>query len=94
MEGRMDREFSRNKKPRETLVGTDSTGTEFWLIPFSDAKIGNRKFELRQCSPNKKVPAMLAGMVTDAATAERMFEKYIKHEKSKKKAPAKVKQAD
>ena len=89
MEGRRERDFSRSKKPRETLIGTDSTGAEYWLVPFSEAKVGNRKFVLRQCSPNKKLPAMLEGMITDAATAERMFEKYIKHEKAKKKAPAK-----
>jgi hypothetical protein len=90
MEGRRGRDFSRSKKPRETFIGEDSTGTEYWLVPFSESKVGNRKFTLRNCSPNKKVPQMLQGMITDAGTAERLFEKYIKHEKAKKKSTTKT----
>lgn len=73
-----------NKKPHQTHVGTDSTGAEYWLVPFNDNKIGNRRFEVRKCSPNKKVPVMLQGMITDAATGFRLFEKWQLHEKAKK----------
>ena len=82
-----DRRFSRGKKPREVLIGRDSTGAEYWLVPFSEAKIGNRQFEIR--NSKKQVPAMLQGMVTDAATADRMFKKWQQHELAKKKTPSK-----
>lgn len=88
MDANKGRAFSRSKKPRETLIGIDSTGAEYWLVPYTESKVGNRKFEIRKS--NKQVPAMLQGMITDAATAERLFDKWQKHEKAKKKAPSKA----
>ena len=82
MEGR---QFSRNKKPRETLVGVDSSGAEYWLVPFSDKKAGNRKFEIR--NSQKHVPPALQGMITDANTGMRLFEKHQAAEKAKKAKP-------
>ena len=77
---------SRNRKPRETYIGTDSTGAEYWLVPYSESSIPNRKFEIR--NSQKHVPAMLQGMITDAGTAERLFEKWQQCEKAKKSASA------
>lgn len=86
MEGR-GRAFSRNKKPRETFIGEDSTGAEYWLVPYDEAKVGNRKFVIKKSQ--KQVPAMLQGMITDAATGTRLFNKWIEHTKAKKKPTAK-----
>lgn len=76
-------------KPRETLIGVDSTGAEYWLVPFKEEHIPNRKFEVR--NSKKQLPAMLSGMVTDAATATRLFEKWQLHEKAKKQPASKAK---
>lgn len=73
-------------KARETLIGVDSTGAEYWLVPYSEARVGNRKFEVR--NSKKPVPAMLQGMVTDAATGTRMFNKWQLSLKAKTKAKA------
>lgn len=89
MEGR---QFSRNKKARETLIGIDSSGAEYWLVPFSEAKVGHRKFVVRKS--NKKVPDMLEGMFTDTSRADQMFNKWIEREKAKKRAPAKKAEAE
>lgn len=89
MEDKRGRDMNRSKKPRETFIGVDSTGIEYWLVPFADAKVGNRKFEMRKCAPQKQLPAMLDGMVTDAASGERLFEKWKANAAAKKKAPAK-----
>lgn len=86
MEGR---KYSRTKKSRETLVGVDSTGTEFWLVPFSESKHGHRRFEMKKCSPNKKLPAELTGMFTDTGTAFRVYEAYQSSAKAKKAATVK-----
>jgi len=76
------------KKAHETYIGTDSTGAEYWLIPFSEKTVGNRKFEIRKSK--KAVPKMLQGMITDAGTAVRLFNQHIQHEKAKKKPAAKA----
>ena len=81
-----DRRFSRQKKNRETYIGTDTTGAEYWLVPFSEKTIGNRKFEIR--NSKKHVPQMLQGMITDAAAGTRLFNQYIQNEKAKKAKPA------
>ena len=81
-----DRRFSRAKKSHETYIGTDSTGAEFWLVPFTEKTVGNRKFEIRKSK--KQVPKMLQGMITDAATAVRLFNQWLSHEKAKKAKPA------
>lgn len=83
-----DRRFSRAKKAHETYIGTDSTGAEYWLVPFSEKTVGNRKFEIRKSK--KAVPKMLSGMITDAATAVRLFNQCMSHEKAKKKPAAKT----
>lgn len=90
MEGRTGRAFSRNKKARETLIGVDNSGTEYWLVPFKAAHVGNRCIELRQCSPNKKVPTALQGMITDAATATRIFDAWMDAESKKKSSSKKA----
>lgn len=82
-----DRRFNRNKKARETKIGTDSTGAEYWLVPFSEAKVGHRKFEIR--NSKKQVPEALQGMFTDATTADRVYRAYMDQLKAKKKAPPK-----
>jgi len=76
------------KKAHETYIGTDSTGAEYWLVPFSEARIGNRQFEIRKSK--KQIPKMLQGMITDAATAVRLFNQHISNEKAKKKPAAKA----
>jgi len=73
-------------KARHTLIGTDSTGAEYWLVPYSEARIGNRKFEIR--NSKKQVPDMLKGMITDAATGLRLFEKWQHKLKAAKKTTA------
>lgn len=83
-----DRRFNRNKKARETKIGTDSTGAEYWLVPFSEAKVGHRKFVIR--NSKKQVPVQLQGMFTDAATAERVYKAYMDQSKAKKKPAAKA----
>ncbi len=78
------RERNKSTKARHTKIGTDSTGAEYWLVPYSEARIGNRKFEVR--NSKKQVPPMLQGMVTDSATGLRLFNKWqaaMKAEKSK-----------
>lgn len=82
MEGR---HASRAKKSRETYVGIDSTGAEYWLVPFADKKAGNRKFEIRKSQ--KHVPVALQGMITDAGTGFRLFEAWQSSEAAKKKQP-------
>lgn len=81
-----DRRFSRGKKARETYIGTDSTGAEYWLVPFSEKTVGNRKFEIRKSK--KQLPKMLEGMITDAAAGVRLFQQCVANEKAKKAKPA------
>lgn len=86
-----DRRFSRKKKARETKIGTDSTGAEYWLVPFSEAKVGHRKFQIR--NSKKQVPVQLQGMFTDTSTAERLFRQFMSQQKAKtsSKKPAAAK---
>ena len=84
MEGRRN---SRHGKARETHIGTDSTGAEYWLVPFSESRIGNRKFEIR--NSKKQLPKLLQGMITDAAVATRLFNQQQGIEKAKKQTAAK-----
>lgn len=81
-----DRRFSRGKKARETYIGTDSTGAEYWLVPFNEKTVGNRKFEIRKSK--KQLPKMLQGMITDAGSGVRLFQQWLSHEKAKKAKPA------
>jgi hypothetical protein len=82
----LDRRYSRSKKARETYIGTDSSGAEYWLVPFSEKTVGNRKFEIRKSK--KQLPQMLKGMITDAAAGVRLFQQWLSHEKAKKAKPA------
>lgn len=73
------------KSNRDVHIGTDSTGAEYWLTPYSEKRIGNRKIVVRKSK--KAVPAELQGMWSDATTAIRAFEQYMDsiRQKSRKK---------
>ena len=72
------------RKARETHIGTDSTGAEYWLVPFPRSQnAANRKFEIRKSK--KQVPKELAGMWTDAASATRTFEAWQDSLKAKRR---------
>lgn len=64
---------------RDTYVGTDTTGAEYWLVPNVDdrghyMRGGHRVFEIRKSK--KHVPKELAGLWTDANHAVKAFEAY------------------
>lgn len=75
---------------RDTQLGIDSTGAEFWLIPRPGrAPGGHRTIEIR--NSKKHVPEQLQGMWTSGDTAQRAFDDYLTGIKSAKKGKAKVK---
>lgn len=65
---------------RDTYVGTDTTGAEYWLVPNTDdrghyMRGGHRVFEIRKS--RKHVPRELAGLWTDTGQAIKAFELWM-----------------
>jgi hypothetical protein len=69
---------------RDTLIGTDTTGAEYWLVPYNNVKAGNRKFEIR--NSKKHVPQPLQGMWVGGDSAAKAFQAHMDAVKSSKKA--------
>lgn len=70
---------------RDTYIGTDSTGTEYWLVPFG-SNAGNRMIEVRKSK--KSVPKELLGMWTNGKDAIAAFESYINRRATRSPARA------
>lgn len=66
-----------NKAPakKESLLGIDPTGAEFWAVPYSAKKGSCRRVEIRKS--RKPVPKELEGMWTNAQAMEGAFEQYL-----------------
>ena len=73
---------------RDYLLGKDSTGAEYWLVPRKgSAPGGHRMIEIR--NSKKAVPEKLQGMWTNGDAAQRAFDDHLKTINAVKKAPAK-----
>lgn len=78
---------------RDTLLGIDTTGAEYWLVPRPvSAPGGHRMIEVRKSK--KQVPKQLEGLWTGGDAAQRAFESWMTSQKAAKKVKAKPEKAE
>lgn len=74
---------------RDTMLGRDSTGAEYWLVPLpTKSRGGYRVVAVR--NSKKHVPACLQGMWNSGDTAQRAFNDFISSSLAKKKSSKKI----